>query len=148
MMSVSESSTALIVPYGHDEAPRLDPFRAQHRLGLRKPRRLDHDVRAAHARLPVVGGDHGLAEVLRQASRTSRGSPAARMHADLVEVKQAVEQPHVPVRVPARADVAEHARRFAREVLAPERGDRARAHVGQPAASMIATGLPVADRTG
>ncbi len=52
------------------------------------------------------------------------------MDADLVEVEELVEQPHVPVGRAARADVAEHLRVLARQVLGAERGDGAGAHVG------------------
>ena len=77
MMSVSESSTALIVPYGTTNAPRLIHSVRSSGSGCCEPRRLDDDVGAAHARLPVVGRDDGLAEVVRRAARrTRRGSPA------------------------------------------------------------------------
>ena len=66
-----------------------------------------------------------------------------RMHADLVEVEQLIEQPHVPVGGAARADVAEHLRALAREMLGAERGHRAGAHVGERVASRIARGMPV-----
>jgi len=51
--------------------------------------------------------------------------------ADLVEVEEPVEQPHVPVRRPARADVAEDTGIAAREVASAEGRDRARPHRGQ-----------------
>ena len=56
------------------------------------------------------------------------------MHADLVEVEQMVEQAHVPVGGAARADMAEHARVLAREMLGADRRHGAGAHVGQVAA--------------
>ena len=51
------------------------------------------------------------------------------MHADLVEVEQPVEQPHVPVRRSACTDVAEDLRIGPGEMARPERGERARPHV-------------------
>ena len=53
------------------------------------------------------------------------------MNADLVEVEEPVEQPDVPVRGAARADVRKYAAVLARQIARAERRDRARAHVGQ-----------------
>ncbi|KGQ02293.1 hypothetical protein BBAD15_g12499 [Beauveria bassiana D1-5] len=52
------------------------------------------------------------------------------MHADLVEVVEAVEQAHIPVRGAARADMAQDLAVLAGQVLGAQRGDRAGAHVG------------------
>ena len=54
----------------------------------------------------------------------------ARMHADLVEVEEMVEQPHVPVGGAARPDMAEDARTLPRQMLGADRRHRAGAHVG------------------
>ena len=132
MMSVSESSTALIVPYGHHQRAGLDPLRPQQRLRPLEPRRLDDDVGAAHDRLPVVADAHRPPEValeLRAERLAALGPP--RVHADLVELEQVGQQAHVPVGRAARADVAEHARVARASWRAPSARDRAGAHVGQ-----------------
>ena len=133
MMSVSESSTALIVPYGTTSAPgsihsvRSSGSGCSSRAAsttMSAPRTTDsqssHDA-------------HGTPEVALElrAERLAALGPA-RVDADLVELEQVGEQAHVPVGGAARADVAEHARVRAREVARAERGDGARAHVGEP----------------
>ena len=80
---------------------------------------------------PVVDRADRLAEIGRQLG--GEGVAAfrpARMHADLVEIEQMVEQPHVPIGGAARADMAEHLRVLPRQVLGADRGHRAGAHVG------------------
>ncbi|MNN35060.1 hypothetical protein D3C81_1488980 [compost metagenome] len=52
------------------------------------------------------------------------------MHSDLVEVIEAVEQAHVPVRGATRADMAEHFAVAACQVLGTERGQRPGAGIG------------------
>ena len=54
------------------------------------------------------------------------------MDADLLELEQMCQQPHVPVGRTACPDMPEHARIAARELPRAERGDRARAHVREP----------------
>ena len=116
---------------GHDERALLDPVGLEQRLGLHQARGFDHDVGALDRVFPVVEGAHGLAEIARQlGGEFVAALLAARVHADLVEPEQLVEQAHVPIGGAARADVAEHLAALAREVLGAERGDGAGAHLG------------------
>ena len=63
-------------PVGHDQRAGLDPLGAQQRLGLLEARRLDHDVGAAHDRLPRrrtrSRGGRGRARAARRRHRGSR----------------------------------------------------------------------------
>ena len=67
---------------GHDQRAGLDPLGAQQRLRALEPRGLDHDVGAAHARLPVVGDDaparRDRAAAARRSARGSRGGANGR----------------------------------------------------------------------
>ena len=120
---------------GNDAGALLDPRRLQLRLGLFEPRRLDDDVGAAHARLPVLGDDDVRAGQVGTQARAERVAAflPARMDADLVEREDRMEQAHVPVRRAARADVAEHLRVAPRQRARADRGDGSRAHVGDVA---------------
>ena len=83
---------------GHDEGAGLDPFGLEQRLGGGQARGLHHDIRPAHAALPIRGHLHLLAEIGREA--LGEGIPALRpagMDPDLVEIEQAVEKPDVPI---------------------------------------------------
>ena len=55
---------------------------------------------------------------------------SAGMDADLLEIEEGVQQPHVPVGGAPRADMAEHARALPGQVFCAEGGQRAGAHVG------------------
>src|SRR5215475_14151533 len=67
---------------------------------------VDDDLGPAHATLPVFGGDDSLAELAGEAGGERIAAlRSAGMHADFLEIEQPIEQPHVPVRGPARADM-------------------------------------------
>ena len=128
-------------PVRNDQRARLDPGGLQHRRWRRQARRFDHDIGALDTGAPILGRPHGFAEIAGEAR--GEGVAAfrpARMHADLGKVEQMVEQAHIPVGGAARADMAEHARILAREVLCADRRHGAGPHVGQVA--------PVDDRLG
>ena len=98
-------------PVRNDEGAGFDPRGLEQRCRFRQPGSLDDDVGVDDTCLPVVSGHNGLSEVAAQ----SLGEGVARLrssrvHADLVEVEERVEQPDVPVRRPTSADVAEHPR--------------------------------------
>ena len=118
-------------PVRHHQRAGLDPGRPQQRLRRPQAARLDHDVGAAHARLPVVDGDD-LGVELRVAAgrRTRRGSRRGASARAPRQVEHARQQPHVPVGGAAAADVAEHARVAAGQVAGAERGHGAGAHLG------------------
>ena len=102
------------------------------RLGAFKARRLDHHVGAAQAILPALGDADRFPQVGLEPLRELLAALApAGMDADLVEVEDPVEEPHVPVRGPARADVPEHSCVASREVARSERRERTRAHLGE-----------------
>ncbi len=64
------------------------------------------------------------------AAKASRLSGRVGMHADLVEIEQMIEQPHIPIGGAAGADMPQHLRALAREMLGAQRGHGAGAHVG------------------
>jgi histidine ammonia-lyase len=115
-----------------DEAARFDPTRLEVRLGALEAGRLDHHVCAAEAILPALGDPDRLSQVSLEPLRELLAALApARMDADLVEVEDPVEEPHVPVRGSAGADMPEHSCVAPSEVARPERRDRTRAHLGE-----------------
>ena len=116
---------------GDDAGTRLDPLGLQQRLGLHESRGFDDDVGTAHAGLPVVGGHDLHAEIVFE-PRLKGGAAfrTPRVHANLVEVKDRVQQPHVPVGRAASADVRQHLRVLLGQVPGADRRDGAGAHVG------------------
>ena len=117
---------------GHDERAALDPLRPQQRRGLRQARGLDDDVGAAHARLPIVGRDHRLAEIARQPrARTRRGSPARRECTRISSKSKRWSSRRTFQYAVPRAPMWPSTRLSARaRWRAPMRGHRAGAHVG------------------
>src|ERR1700730_9515804 len=94
---------------GYHEGAPLDPFGLQERRRLVEAWRLDHDVGAFDTSLPVFRRDHLLAEITAQPfGEAVAAFLSARMDADFVEIKQMIEQAHIPVGRPARADMAEY----------------------------------------
>ena len=137
-------------PVGHDERAAADPLGAQQRLGLLEPRRLDDDVGAAHARLPVVGHDDRRAEVGGAAARrTRRGSRAGASARGSPRARRAG-------RAAARSSRPCRARRCARaprvgprQVPGADRRHGAGAHVGEAGGvDAPPRGAPVRGRTG
>ena len=133
MTSVSESSTALMVPYGTTSAPgaihsvRSNGSGCSRRAAsttMSAPRTTDSQSSQTRTGRPEIA--------LQPCAEGRAALGPARVDADLVEVEQVGEQAHVPVGRAARADVAEHARVPAREVARTERRDCAGAHVGEP----------------
>ena len=105
---------------------------AQQRLRRGEARRLHDDVGTADARLPVVGDDHRLAEVvLELLGKGTSALGAPRMHADLGAVEKVIDQPDVPVRRAARPDVAQHLRVLPRKMPGAQRRHGTGAHVRQ-----------------
>src|SRR5579883_1914861 len=93
-------------PVRHDKGARLDPRRLQERRRLGEARGLDDDVSALDASLPILCGNHGLAEFLAQPFRkTATTFLAARVNPDFIEIKEMIEQAHVPISGPPRADM-------------------------------------------
>ena len=82
------------------------------RLGyLVLPESLVRPVGAAKAILPGLRDADRLAEILLEpAGKHLPALRPPRVDADLLEVEEMIEQPDVPVRRPARADVAKHTR--------------------------------------
>ncbi len=131
--SSSDSSTALIVPYGTTSAPgsihsvRSSGSGCSSRdasTTMSAPR--THDSQSS---VTTTGARTSLPQLLGE--RVAALGPA-RVHADLVELEEPVDQPHVPVGGAARSDVPEHLRVGPCEVARADRGDGAGAHVGQP----------------
>ncbi len=118
---------------GDDQRAGPHPTALEQRLRLGQARRLDLDVGAFQAALPVGRRLDLLAEIGGKPGGEGLAAlRPARMHADLGEVEQVVEQPHVPIGRAARADMAEHARPLGREIPGAERRHGARPHIGQP----------------
>ncbi len=134
MIEVSDSSTALIVPYGTTSAPgaihsvRSSGSGASSRLAsttTSAPRTQD-----SQSAVTVTGRPRSASS--RAANAVAALGPP-RVDADLLEpVEHPRQEPDVPVRRAARADVAEHAGAARREVPGAERGHRAGPHVGDP----------------
>ena len=80
-----------------------------------------------------MGRDDGLPEIAGQTcgKRIAALRPA-RVHANLGETEDAVEQTYIPVRGSPRADMAEYPARSLCQMSGTDRGDRTGAHVGQP----------------
>ncbi len=119
-------------PVWNDERTLADPGRAQERLGLDEPRRLDDDVRAFHCLLRRPDRTDRLVQLTLECTRelVSRlGAPAR--DADLLEVEQLIEEHDVPEGGAARADVAEHVRVVTSEVLRADCGERTGAPRGE-----------------
>ena len=118
-------------PVRHHQSAGLDPFGFQQRCGLAQARGLNHNVGARHGVLPVVTHPHRLTQILGEplAECVAALGPR-RMHADLVEVEQLVEQPHVPVSGATGTNMTQHLAVLAGQVLGANGCHRAGTHVG------------------
>src|SRR5436190_4772423 len=115
----------------HEHAFR-EPRRAQDRLRLDEPRRLDDDVRALDGLPHRVAHAHALSELLLESAPellTRLGATAR--HPDLLEAEERVEEDDVPERGSTRADVTEDTRVRSREVLGADGRQRPSASVGE-----------------
>ena len=131
---MSDSSTALIVPYGTTSAPgaihsvRSSGSGASSRLAsttTSAPR--THDSQSS---VTVTGRPRSASSRAANASRLSGRREWTRISSSPSSTR--ASEPDVPVRGAARADVAEHAGAARREVAGAERGHRAGPHVGDP----------------
>src|SRR5947207_1962753 len=94
---------------GDDERAFVHPLGLEQFLASFETRGLDHDVGALKAALPVRGDDDPLAEIgLEPAGKGVAAFLAARVDADLCEIEEAVEEPHIPIGRSARADMTEN----------------------------------------
>src|SRR5258708_27445499 len=118
---------------GDYKGPLLYPFRFQKRRRFIEPGSLDYDVGALDTGFPIFGSNDLLAEILAQAlGKTVATFLAARMDPDFLEIKEMIEEPHVPIGRSASADVAEHLRVLARQIFGADRCDRTGPHVRDP----------------
>ncbi len=118
---------------GHDQCAGANPRRLKERLGPREPRCLDLDVGTHQAAFPIIGRHHGLAKLPGQ----PRGEGVAtfrpsRVNADLVEIKEMIEQPHIPIGRPSRPDMTKDTGVLRRQVFRTQGRERARPHVSYP----------------